>query len=84
MSMPLVAWFIASLGCEWMDTVENNYADLDAAIKVNAVGTGKWIPGFLPSSARNIHETHNLDTNESWLTFEIDPTKLGPMISSCE
>ncbi len=28
-----------------------------------------WIPNWLPSSAANIKESHDIDTNEIWLTF---------------
>lgn len=77
----LIAFLI---GCEWMDTVEQSYPDLDAAKKANAIGEGKWIPDFLPPSARNLREIHNLDTNESWLAFQIESSDLDPMTGSCK
>jgi len=32
-----------------------------------------WIPKWLPKTAYDIEEAHNLDTNESWLTFKYSP-----------
>jgi hypothetical protein len=32
----------------------------------------RWLPNFLPGSAVDIHEKHDLDTNESWGLFRSD------------
>ena len=56
------------VGCGANDYVESRYDDLAAARAAGAVASG-WIPSFLPSSATAIRETHNLDTNEVWVTF---------------
>jgi hypothetical protein len=75
---------VLCLGCEQMESVATTYPNLDAARKASAVGEGKWIPEFLPASARNLRELHNLDTNESWLTFQIETDDLGPLAGSCK
>ncbi len=84
LSAALLACFVSFLGCEWMESSETSYANLDAAQKANAVGPGKWIPEFLPSSARNILEKHNLDTNEIWLSFHTESGDLGSILSACK
>lgn len=44
------------------DTSDSHYKDLKDAIKNGAVMRG-WIPSWLPATARNIKESHNVDTN---------------------
>jgi hypothetical protein len=79
-----LALFMASLGCEWVESPETTYANLDAAKKANAVGPGKWIPEFLPTLARNIREKHNLDTNEVWLSFHAETAGLASIPRVCK
>ncbi|WP_256776374.1 MULTISPECIES: hypothetical protein [unclassified Stenotrophomonas] len=45
------------------------YPDRAAAIRHDAVGRG-WIPAWIPASAIDLREAHDLDTNESALGFE--------------
>lgn len=58
------------VGCGGNDYVESRYDDLAAASEAGAVAHG-WVPSFLPASATAIRETHNLDTNEVWMTFSM-------------
>ena len=44
------------------------YADAQMGIE-----TG-WLPAWLPESATHIHESHDIDTNESFATFEFAPS----------
>jgi hypothetical protein len=55
-----------------METVETIYPNHSAASEAGTIGAGKWIPEFLPLSAVNIRERHNLDTNEVWLFFQFN------------
>ncbi|MBD1556481.1 hypothetical protein HC752_05995 [Vibrio sp. S9_S30] len=43
-----------------------------------------WLPAFLPQSAINIQEKHDLDTNEVMATFDYDPQDTGSVQESCE
>lgn len=72
------------LACERMETIETVYPNFDAAAKAKAIGNGGWIPGFLPPSAADIREVHNLDTNEVWLFFRSSPADLPTVVSSCK
>lgn len=45
------------------------YADAKSA---GALGPGKWLPKFLPASATEIREEHDIDTNELWVTFTFE------------
>jgi hypothetical protein len=53
------------------DNEEVSYASYADALKDGAVKRG-WVHDFVPSSAVDIRESHNLDTNEQWLTFRFD------------
>lgn len=66
--LPLIAIVLAACS----DVQETAYSDADAARADRAFERG-WLPDPLPSSARNIREGHNLDTNEGWLTLQYSP-----------
>ena len=68
----LVFKIVGFTGCERMETMDATYPNYEAAIKASTVGAGKWIPEFLPPSSKNIHERHNIDTNEVWLFFSFN------------
>lgn len=53
------------------------YPDRAAAIRHDAVGRG-WIPAWIPASATDLREVHDLDTNESALSFETGPERWLP------
>jgi len=83
-SLALLFGTLLFLGCERMDTVETGYPDFESAVKAEAIGDGKWIPAFLPTSATSIRELHNLDTNEEWLFFRFNATDLAALRSACQ
>ena len=60
--------FVASY--MWLENPKAKYASYDDAVRAWVVGPDKWIPEFLPKSASQIVERHNIDTNESLLTFQ--------------
>jgi hypothetical protein len=60
---------------------EENYATWAEAKRAGAVDR-RWVPRFVPTSARDIHDAHNLDTNEQKLTFTVPPETVGPMLQS--
>lgn len=58
---------LALSGC--MEVASTEYADRNDAISKQGIGESKWLPAWLPDDAINIRETHDIDTNESWLVF---------------
>ena len=46
------------------------YDDIEQATDDGAFARG-WLPYWMPSSAENIHEFHDLDTNEQAISFEV-------------
>ena len=63
----IVALALAASGC--MEVASTEYADRSHAISKKAIGVSKWLPAWLPEDAVDIRETHDMDTNESWLIF---------------
>lgn len=72
------ALLLSLAGCsEQMDETYATYADAQDA---GAIERG-WIPAFVPASARDITDSHNLDTNRQALQFTIPPSQVGPMVA---
>lgn len=57
----------------WLDgeKVEEVYPSYRSAVRAGSIERG-WLPHFLPPSATDIREVHDLDTNEGWTTFSFD------------
>jgi hypothetical protein len=58
------------------EDIESRYSNATAA--ADGVKNG-WIPRFLPPSATNIEESHNLDTNAAGGTFCFRGDDVGPL-----
>lgn len=67
-------------GCEFLDLQSSSHETLSEAVQSQAQS---WIPSILPASARNIKETHNLDTNEQWLRFTFLDSDASQLLKSC-
>lgn len=66
MGSSLLALMVLALsGCEVLSA---RYATLQEAAADEAIERG-WLPEWLPIDAIDIQETHDLDSNESWLVF---------------
>ena len=61
---------------EQIDQTYSTYAD---AQREGAVERG-WVPAFVPSNARDIADSHDLDTNRQTLQFTIPPSAIGRMV----
>lgn len=86
----LAVVLILIVGCDWLETFETTYPDFEAVIQEEGIpekggiGPGRWIPRFLPSSATDIIERHEIDTSERWLFFHFNPKDLTVMVSTCK
>lgn len=63
---------ILLLACNNSELLHASYANLEAARDDGAITRG-WIHPFVPPSATNILEAHDLDTNTQCLTFNFHP-----------
>lgn len=61
------------------EQVEEIYPTWADAERAGAVERG-WIPAWVPSSARDIRESHDLDSNRQTLLFVADPSDVAAMI----
>jgi len=62
---------IVAAGCGH-DRKESLYPSLADADKYGAITRG-WIPDFLPTSSRAIHEVHYSSPSKEWCSFEFGP-----------
>jgi hypothetical protein len=78
----LVSLTAAMSACFW-ERPESSYSSFADAKRGGAVDKG-WIPAWLPSSATDIREMHDIDTNESMLTFTYDTQQSWELPGDCQ
>jgi hypothetical protein len=71
---------VLALSCG--ETRESHYPDRAAAVSDGAIKRG-WLPEWLPRSATNIDEWHDLDTNRTIASFSYAPTDPPILPSEC-
>ena len=64
----VVTAFALCLGCGEIRSV--TYATYGDAIAAGAQRRG-WLPSFVPATATDIREVHDIDTNTQWLRFRV-------------
>jgi hypothetical protein len=74
----LVAGVVAIVGVglrylHCSDHMYSRYATLADAAAKGAVRRG-WIPSFVPPTASDLYEEHDIDRNQVWLRFTVNPT----------
>jgi len=77
----IVAFALFSTACT-NDVLDASYAGRAEAEAEGAIARG-WVPEWLPATASNIREVHNLDTNESALAFSLPAGAKWRPPSSC-
>lgn len=61
------------------EQIEETYPTWAEAQRAGAVDRG-WVPDFVPSSARQIEDTHDLDSNRQTLRFTAPPSDVSAMV----
>jgi hypothetical protein len=69
-----VAIFAVS-GCKAWERPKSRYATRAEAVSAGAFDGG-WLPQLVPASAHGLVEQHDVDTNETWLSFDWWPSTL--------
>lgn len=57
------------LGLYSCEVSSTSYASYKEAESREAMGAHKWLPSLIPASARDIRESHDVDSNEVWFMF---------------
>ena len=77
---------IAVIGsCEYFYSLEqpkSHFTDFKGLEKSGLIERG-WVPSFIPQSAYDIHEQHDLDTNWVQMSFKFNPKDTSTMVNSC-
>jgi hypothetical protein len=81
--LPIFLLLSLSISACFWERPETSYSSLDEAKRKGAVDKG-WIPVWLPTSATDIRELHDIDTNESMLAFTIDPQQDWELPGDCQ
>ena len=61
------------------EVVHERYADFPAAKNAGAIERG-WLPAFVPSSAYDIREEHDLDNAAQILSFRLPPADMPAIL----
>lgn len=65
---------------DWLEVQESFWPTYEEAVADGLIQRG-WAPAFLPQSASQIRERHDIDTNECWIHFQFDQADFRAMVS---
>lgn len=63
----------------YFEDLISTYPTYAEAEQDSAIARG-WIPAYIPRSAREIREVHNVDTNRQWLRFRLPEADARQMV----
>ncbi len=69
--------------CHYIENPKSTYKNYNDVLANHAINAG-WIPEFLPKSATNIIEQHNIDTNITHITFLADQEEIKELKKICD
>ncbi len=75
----VIVSLIVISGCVWEEP-ERFYVSREELAGAGEIKRG-WVPPWLPASAHEIHLVSNLDTNEVWMRFMVDPVEVDTLRS---
>lgn len=67
--LSIVALAAVALGLYSCEVSSVSYVSYEEAKSQGAIGAYKWLPSIIPPTARDIRESHDVDSNEVWFTF---------------
>lgn len=67
----------------FQETTSKLYKDRLSAESSGAI-SNRWLPEFLPQSAFDIHEKHNIDYGTGIIKFSLPPSKIQIFVSSLQ
>ena len=75
--------FVIAILATRCERCERNFATGKQALASEAARRG-WIPNWLPARAREVQIEFDLDTNERWLSFKIEPSASLSVVENLE
>lgn len=66
------------------ENIENQYSNYEQVSQNGVVPSDTWVPVFLPKTATDIKERHNIDTNETWVFFKYGESDKLDLAKPCE
>ena len=70
------------IGLGWMydrEDMVRSYETYSGAVQDRAIERG-WIPAYIPATAQDIVEVHNIDTNRQWIRFTVPESNAREMV----
>jgi len=81
--LAFVVLVIAALEVFFSDRVSESFQDYQA-MKQSGIFESGWLPSYLPKSARDIRESHDIDTNYVEASFQFDVGDTESIESNCK
>jgi len=81
--LAFVALVIAALEVFFSDRVSESFKDYEA-MKRSGIFESGWLPSYLPKSARDIQESHDIDTNYVEASFQFDVGDTASIEANCK
>jgi hypothetical protein len=77
-----VVFVVAFAGCNG-ETVTNSFSNY-SEMQSSGIFEKGWLPSYLPKSATNIKESHDLDSNIVNATFVFNPSDIESVKENCK
>ena len=84
-SLPLAAMGIVFgfiFATEYLEIMETEFATFNEMKSAGMIDAG-WLPAYFPTSATNIREGHNIDTNRVWASFNYEKSDVKLIEEVC-
>lgn len=66
---------LALFGAKNAEVTEADFETYEELASAKGIFDAGWIPVWIPQSAKKIKEAHDIDTNQSFLSFEFSPSE---------
>ena len=77
-----VITLIVVSSCDYIERPKSYFSDYQE-LKDSGIIEKGWVANFIPKSAYDIHEQHDIDTNRVKMTFKFDENDTKPLTDSC-
>ena len=78
-----IGFLVAIVAPNLIENKESKFATYSQLESSDLIKNG-WVPNYLPRSAYDIHETHNIDTNEIKIRFSYKVGDIQSLVNACD